>query len=67
MGVEVVDERPYSLEGLGRESYIYEFGLRYGRQLPATARDLFSDALRAVWDGPQRDRRLQLRWCSAPG
>ena len=51
MGVEVVDERPYTLEGLGRESYIYEFGLRYGRQLPSAARDLFSDALRAVWDG----------------
>ena len=51
MGVEVVDERPYTLEGLGRESYVYEFGLRYGRNLPAAARDLFSDALRAVWEG----------------
>lgn len=51
MGVEVVDERPYELTGLGRESYIYEFGLRYGRQLPDTARKLFADALRAVWDG----------------
>ena len=28
-GVEVVDERPYQLEGLERESYIYDFGLRY--------------------------------------
>ncbi|GAA2155347.1 NAD-glutamate dehydrogenase [Nocardioides koreensis] len=51
MGVEVVDERPYELEGLGRPTYIYEFGLRYGRSLPAHARDLFQDALRAVWDG----------------
>lgn len=51
MGVEVVDERPYELTGLGRESYIYEFGLRYGRQLPDSARKLFADALRAVWDG----------------
>jgi glutamate dehydrogenase len=51
MGVEVVDERPYELAGLGRESYIYEFGLRYGRQLPDTARKLFADALRAVWEG----------------
>jgi glutamate dehydrogenase len=51
MGVEVVDERPYGLEGLDRPTYIYEFGLRYGRALPAHARELFQDALRAVWDG----------------
>jgi glutamate dehydrogenase len=51
MGVEVVDERPYGLEGLGRPTYIYEFGLRYARALPAHARELFQDALRAVWDG----------------
>ncbi len=51
MGVEVVDERPYDLSGLGRASYIYEFGLRYGRALPSNARALFQDALRAVWDG----------------
>ncbi len=51
MGVEVVDERPYILENLPRESFIYDFGLRYGRELPAAARTLFQDALRAVWDG----------------
>ena len=51
MGVEVVDERPYALEGLERESMIYEFGLRYGEQLPSGSRELFQDALRAVWDG----------------
>ena len=51
MGVEVVDERPYALEGLPRPSHIYEFGLRYGRALPADSRDLFQDALRAIWDG----------------
>ncbi len=51
MGVEVVDERPYELEGLERESMIYEFGLRYGAQLPSGSRELFQDALRAVWDG----------------
>jgi glutamate dehydrogenase len=51
MGVEVVDERPYELEGLERQSIIYEFGLRYGRNLPAGSRELFQDALRAVWDG----------------
>ncbi len=51
MGVEVVDERPYELEGLERPTYLYEFGLRYDRALPAHARELFQDALRAVWDG----------------
>ncbi|WP_179665712.1 NAD-glutamate dehydrogenase [Nocardioides panaciterrulae] len=51
MGVEVVDERPYELEGLARPTYVYEFGLRYGTALPAHARELFQDALRAVWDG----------------
>ncbi len=51
MGVEVVDERPYALEGLERESMIYEFGLRYGEHLPSGSRELFQDALRAVWDG----------------
>jgi glutamate dehydrogenase len=51
MGVEVVDERPYQLEGLPRQSYIYEFGLRYGRSLPSGARELFQDAILAVWRG----------------
>jgi glutamate dehydrogenase len=51
MGVEVVDERPYELEGLERRSVIYEFGLRYGARLPQDSRELFQDALRAVWDG----------------
>jgi glutamate dehydrogenase len=51
MGVEVVDERPYMLEGLERSSIIYEFGLRYADSLPAGTRELFQDALRAVWDG----------------
>jgi glutamate dehydrogenase len=51
MGVEVVDERPYELEGLSRPSYIYEFGLRHGRVLSPHERTLFAEALRAVWDG----------------
>ena len=51
MGVEVVDERPYELEGLGRQTFIYEFGLRHGRQLSPHERTLFAEALRAVWDG----------------
>ena len=51
MGVEVVDERPYELDGLESPTYIYEFGLRYGRALPDHSRELFQDAIRAVWDG----------------
>ena len=51
MGVEVVDERPYQLDGLGRPTYIYEFGLRYGRALPDDSRELFQDAIRSIWDG----------------
>ncbi|WP_028643010.1 NAD-glutamate dehydrogenase [Nocardioides sp. URHA0020] len=51
MGVEVVDERPYELDGLDRPTYIYEFGLRYAGGLPDNARELFQDAIRAVWEG----------------
>jgi len=51
MGVEVVDERPYEMEGIERPTYIYEFGLRYGAALPRRSRELFTDALRAVWLG----------------
>ncbi len=51
MGVEVVDERPYDLVGLDRESHIYDFGLRYNRPLPAAGRELFQDAVTAVWEG----------------
>ena len=41
-------------------SYIYDFGLRYApAACPTGCRELFQDALRAVWDGLQRDRRLQ--------
>ena len=51
MGVEVVDERPYVLDGLTRPSHIYEFGLHYDGSLPENGRELFQDAIRAVWDG----------------
>ncbi len=51
MGVEVVAERPYELLGLERASHVYEFGLRRGEALPEDARTLFTDAVRAVWDG----------------
>jgi glutamate dehydrogenase len=51
MGAEVVDERPYTLSGLPRRTDIYDFGLRYDGPLPGRARELFADALRAMWDG----------------
>ena len=51
MGVEVIDERPYSLERLPRPSYVYDFGMRYPRQLRDDARELFADAVSAVWEG----------------
>src|SRR5215204_2871940 len=51
MGVEVVDERPYELVGLDRVSHVYDFGLRHDEPMPDQARELFSDALRAIWDG----------------
>lgn len=51
MGVEVVDERPYELADTGRRRFVYEFGLRSTSALPAQARELFQDALLAVWDG----------------
>jgi glutamate dehydrogenase len=51
MGVEVIDERPYQVEDLGEDTWIYDFGLRYGTALPRNVRELFQDALQAVWDG----------------
>ena len=51
MGVEVLDERPYELVGLDRETFVYEFGLHYSRGLPDGVRGLFQDAIRAVWEG----------------
>src|SRR3546814_12574949 len=51
MGVEVVDERPYELDGLKRRSFIYEFGLKYSRAMPEESRDPHQDTLRAIWAG----------------
>ena len=58
MGVEVIDERPYELEGLKRQSYIYDFGLRYTRPLPHGARELFQDTVNAVWVGRNESDRF---------
>jgi glutamate dehydrogenase len=51
MGVEVIDERPYELDGLDRPTFVYEFGLKHAPGLPDHVRSLFQDAIRAVWDG----------------
>jgi glutamate dehydrogenase len=51
MGVEVLDERPYELEGLDEPSWVYEFALRHDGPVPSEAVELFGSALRAVWDG----------------
>ena len=51
MGVEVVDERPYELDGLDCPTYVYEFGLRYDKSAGPDSPVRFQDALRAVWDG----------------
>jgi glutamate dehydrogenase len=58
MGVEVVDERPYELEGLPRPTFIYDFGLRYEHRLPAGARELFQDTVDAVWAGRNESDRF---------
>ena len=58
-GVEVVDERPYQLEGLDRESYIYDFGLRHDKPMPDRARELFQDTVVGGVGRLQRERRLQ--------
>ncbi len=51
MGVEVVDERPYELEGLARQTHIYEFGLRHHAAMSEDSHVLFQDAVRAAWAG----------------
>ncbi|MDQ6642286.1 MAG: NAD-glutamate dehydrogenase, partial [Actinomycetota bacterium] len=51
MGVQVVDERPYVLEGLPYPTHIYDFGLRWGRPWPKAAIEPFQDAVRSVWQG----------------
>ncbi len=49
MGVEVVDERPYELEGMPLPTHIYDFGLRWGRPWPKSAIEPFQDAVQSVW------------------
>ena len=52
MGVEVVDERPYQLDGPDWSAFIYDFGLR-GAVPAHPAEDTaqrFVDTVRAMWD-----------------
>ncbi|HEU4910893.1 MAG TPA: NAD-glutamate dehydrogenase domain-containing protein, partial [Actinomycetes bacterium] len=55
MGVEVVDERPYEIDRVGRPpAWVYDFGLRYEPSHEAKGFDtsaLFVDAVSAVWAG----------------
>ena len=69
LGVEVVDERPYELDGLERRRrYIYDFGLRYRRRRCPTARArAVPGRLRRVVGGRQRESTASTRWCWPPG
>ena len=53
LGVEVIDERPYQLQRSdGTVAYVYDFGLRFPAPVaPEDARELFTDAFAAAWDG----------------
>jgi glutamate dehydrogenase len=53
LGVQVLDERPYGLDldGAGPTGWIYDFGLRYDRDLADAQRELFQDAFLACWRG----------------
>ncbi len=51
MGVEVVDERPYQLDGWSGRRTSTSSGCATARPLPDDSRELFQDAIRAVWDG----------------
>ncbi|QKE85469.1 NAD-glutamate dehydrogenase [Arthrobacter sp. NEB 688] len=58
MGVEVVDEQPFQVErGDGSSLHVYDFGLRVPDHAMWDAcshdrlRDLFEEAVAAVWDG----------------
>ena len=48
-GVEVVDERPYRLDGLARPTFVYEFGLRYREPVNGDDPERFREALLAAW------------------
>ena len=52
MGVEVVDERPYELDGLdAARRTSTTSGCATAGALPDGSRELFQDAVAAVWEG----------------
>jgi glutamate dehydrogenase len=54
MGVEVTDERPYTLERPDQpDAWVYDFGLRYASEtaLGDKQREAFQDAFAAAWRG----------------
>jgi glutamate dehydrogenase len=57
MGLEVVDEHPYEFTGnAGAGSFwIYEFGLRPPAAASGGLRQIFEDALTALWNGQTED------------
>jgi glutamate dehydrogenase len=58
MGVEVVDEHPYMFTGTGNNQsfWVYEFGLRaLANQASGSVREIFEDALTALWQGQNDD------------
>ena len=59
MGVEVVDERPYVLDGLERPSHIYEFGLHYQGSPPGERARAVPGRDPGRVGRLQRDRRVQ--------
>ena len=68
MGVQVADERPYSITPSERETvWIYDFGLTYGGDIELEAdrvRDVFQDAFIRSWRGDTESdgyNRLVLR------
>ena len=50
MGVEVVDERPYELEGMPYPTHIYDFGLRWSQPWPKSAITPFQETVQSVWE-----------------
>ncbi len=57
MGFEIVDEHPYQFAGSSsaRSFWIYEFGLRPPATVSGSVRQLFEDALTALWYGQTED------------
>jgi glutamate dehydrogenase len=57
LGLEVVDEHPYMFTGHEQAGsfWIYEFGLRPPAATAGSVREIFEDALTALWHGQTED------------